>query len=33
MAWANLKSLLKQEPFSESLAQVKKDALCLDSSR
>jgi uncharacterized membrane protein YqjE len=30
-AWFGLKSLLKHEPFAESLAQVKKDAVWFDS--
>ena len=30
-AWAGLKGLLKQEPFVESIDQVKRDAAWLDS--
>jgi uncharacterized membrane protein YqjE len=32
VAWVNLKGLLtKHEPFAESIAQIRKDAECLDS--
>ena len=31
VAWTTLKRLLKHQPFSESLNQVKKDALWLES--
>jgi uncharacterized membrane protein YqjE len=31
VAWFNLRSLLRQEPFSETIGQVKKDRLWLDS--
>jgi uncharacterized membrane protein YqjE len=32
IAWVNLKGLLtKHEPFAESIAQLRKDAACLDS--
>jgi uncharacterized membrane protein YqjE len=31
IAWNSMKKLLKQEPFSESIAQVRKDAACLES--
>ncbi len=30
-AWLAVRSLLDHEPFSESLAQLKKDRACLDS--
>ena len=31
IAFTTVKSLLKHEPFSESLSQIKQDAVCLDS--
>lgn len=31
IAWNNLKTLLRREPFPESVAQVRKDAACLGS--
>jgi uncharacterized membrane protein YqjE len=30
-AWFNVKSLLKHEPFSESLTQIRKDSVWLES--
>ena len=34
LAWSSLKKLLTQhEPFAESIAQIRKDAACLDSSK
>lgn len=31
VAWCNVKALLKHEPFSESLSQVRKDSAWLES--
>jgi hypothetical protein len=31
-AWSGLRSLLKREPFAESIAQAKRDSTWLDSS-
>jgi uncharacterized membrane protein YqjE len=34
IAWVSMRGLLtKQEPFAESIAQIRKDAACLDSSK
>ena len=33
LVWTNLKGLLQHEPFAESIAQVRKDAECFESSR
>jgi uncharacterized membrane protein YqjE len=34
VAWVNVRGLLtKHEPFAESIAQIRKDAACLDSSK
>jgi uncharacterized membrane protein YqjE len=33
IAWGCIKGLLKREPFSESIAQLRKDAACLGSSK
>ena len=33
VAWGSIKGLLKHEPFSESIAQLRKDAACLESSK
>jgi uncharacterized membrane protein YqjE len=33
IAWGCMKGLLKQEPFTESIAQLRKDAACLESSK
>jgi len=33
VAWSNLKGLLKEEPFTESITQMRKDAECLESLR
>ncbi len=30
-AWRTIQSLLKEEPFADSIDQVKKDAACLES--
>lgn len=32
-AWFNVKSLLKHEPFNESLTQLRKDSVWLESSK
>jgi uncharacterized membrane protein YqjE len=31
MAWLNIRALLKHEPFAESLSQVRKDSVWLES--
>jgi uncharacterized membrane protein YqjE len=31
LAWFNVKALLKHEPFAESLSQVKKDSVWVES--
>jgi uncharacterized membrane protein YqjE len=33
LVFSNVKTLLKHQPFPESVNQLQKDALCLDSSR
>ena len=33
IAWGCMTGLLKREPFSESIAQLRKDAACLESSK
>jgi uncharacterized membrane protein YqjE len=33
IAWSSIKGLFKHEPFGESIAQLRKDAACLESSR
>src|SRR4051812_18657486 len=33
IAWSSIKGVLKHEPFSESIAQLRKDAACLESSK